>query len=271
MQQGERGMDMARGRTRMCDESVREGERMRVWASSVRGRHRTPYLEDGDGLCGAGHHDAAPAPKDLAQDVGRPLVHEEAAQARGDAKHLVEADGDKVGLIPAQVEPVRRDEGGGIEQHAPVALLPADVARLLDALDPVQRIFDAAEVVLRGEGEQVVRLGSAAGTGAAASASEAAAAAAAATGCGGGGGHDGVIHAVRLPKLRGGGGALRVLAAAGGAERGLRVVGVHLGLLERAKVAPVVQAELPDPQHRVVRLRVWACPRVWEREGGFHA
>ena len=55
----------------------------------------------------------------------RRLADEKAADAGRIAEHLVERDDGEVGRRRLEVEPVRRREGGGVEQHMPAALAGA--------------------------------------------------------------------------------------------------------------------------------------------------
>jgi hypothetical protein len=88
-----------------------------------------------------------PGPLELGQDVA---TGEQAADAGRPAEHLVEGQGDEVGVPATEVEPVGGDVGGGVEEH-----VPAVGVRLLD---PLERMLDAGEVRLRRIGEQVVVL-----------------------------------------------------------------------------------------------------------------
>ena len=86
-----------------------------------------------------------PRPLELGERVP---AREQAADAGRPAEHLVERQRDEVGVPAAEVEPVGRHVGGGVEQDVPAVLV-----RLLD---PLQRVLDAGEVRLRRIGEQVV-------------------------------------------------------------------------------------------------------------------
>ena len=88
-----------------------------------------------------------PGPLELGQ---RLAAREQAADAGRPAEHLVEGEGDEVRVPAAEVEPVGRHVGGGVEEH-----VPAVRVRLLD---PVERVLDAGEVRLGRVGEQVVVL-----------------------------------------------------------------------------------------------------------------
>ena len=96
---------------------------------------------------GRGDDRSARKPRALQLRQRRP-AGDQAADAGRPAEHLVEGEGDEVGLAAAQVQPVGRYEGGRVEQHVP--------AERMRALDPLQRMLDAGEVGLRGIREQVV-------------------------------------------------------------------------------------------------------------------
>ena len=76
-----------------------------------------------------------PANQGRSQLGQRFAPHQQAAQPGRIAEHLVEGEGDEIRMPPAQVEPVGRHEGGGIEQDIPAERLgfldqrPADTAR----------------------------------------------------------------------------------------------------------------------------------------------
>ena len=107
-----------------------------------------------------GHDRAAGEPRSL--ELGeRVAAREQAADAGRPAEHLVERERDEVRMPDAQVEPVGRDVGGGVEQHVP--------AVRVGLLDPLQRVLDAGEVRLGRVGEQVVVLAGGVASGSAAS------------------------------------------------------------------------------------------------------
>lgn len=78
------------------------------------------------------------------------FVNEEGPQACGEAKHLVERDGDKVGRTVLQVEGGAADVRGCIEQHKPAAPVGARRVELsrMDALDIAKGILLPGKVAL---------------------------------------------------------------------------------------------------------------------------
>jgi len=69
---------------------------------------------------------------------------EQRPHARGVAEHLVERERHEVGMPAREVQAVHRNEGRRVEQDVPAAgLCPRD---------PLERVLDAREVRLRGEG-----------------------------------------------------------------------------------------------------------------------
>ena len=94
-----------------------------------------------------GDHRAAAEPGAL-QPLERRAPREQRAEPGRVAEHLVEGDRDEVRLPHRQVEPARRHERGGVQDHVPAALL--------GRRDPLERVLDAGEVGLRRVGEEVV-------------------------------------------------------------------------------------------------------------------
>ena len=82
-----------------------------------------------------------------AQQRQRVLAHQQRADTRRIAEHLVEGQRHEVRPHLAQIERVGRHESCSIQHHAP--------ARGLGLADDLQRMLDAREVRLRGEGKQV--------------------------------------------------------------------------------------------------------------------
>lgn len=123
-------------------------------------------VEHAEVLLVAGDGDRAAAPVELVQDADVLVPEEQRAESRGEPEHFVEGQRDEVGMNRGQVQTVRRDEGRGVQQDEPLVALGVtgvweknvvEVA-VLDLFDPAERVFDAREVVLRGVGEERVRV-----------------------------------------------------------------------------------------------------------------
>ncbi len=76
------------------------------------------------------------------------LAHEQAADPGRVAEHLVEGERDEVRPASRQVEPVCGNERRGVEDH-----VPSGGMRFVDDL---HRVLHAAEIRLRGVGEELV-------------------------------------------------------------------------------------------------------------------
>jgi hypothetical protein len=68
----------------------------------------------------------------------RVAAGEQAADAGRPAEHLVEGEGDEIGMPAEEVEPAGGDVGGRVEQDVP--------AVVMGLLDPGERVLDAGEV-----------------------------------------------------------------------------------------------------------------------------
>ena len=123
-------------------------------------------VEHAEVLLVAGDGDRAAAPVELVQDSDVLVAEEQRAEARGEAEHFVEGERDEVRMHRGQVQTVRRNERRGVQQDEPLVALEVigvwwgnvvEIA-VLDLFDPAERVFDAREVVLRGVGEERVRV-----------------------------------------------------------------------------------------------------------------
>ena len=123
-------------------------------------------MEHAEVLLVAGDGDRAAAPVELVQDSDVLVAEEQRAEARGEAEHFVEGERDEVRMHRGQVQTVRRHERRGVQEDEPLVALEVigvwwgnvvEIA-VLDLFDPAERVFDAREVVLRGVGEERVRV-----------------------------------------------------------------------------------------------------------------
>ena len=93
------------------------------------------------------------------QQSSQAVIHQQSAQAGGEAKDLIEGDGDKVGLVNRQVQRRGAHKGGRVQQHKP---LPRPARRApppgLDLAYPGQRVSGSGKVTLGRVAEEMRRL-----------------------------------------------------------------------------------------------------------------